>query len=737
MTHLTAASPDAEGAAVRSILEHFSAQTSITRAQINAAMSAGFGGTDADGRWTQRESFELLELALVTHLRGQQCPPSSESLLSAIALAARMPTHTVRSETQVEWQQFSTPVDLATLATWLASPQPTDVVLEPSAGNGLLAAQLGTVSALHLNEIDPDRRRRLVRAFPDAVVTGVDGASIASLPGGAPRPTLIMMNPPFSRSLGRGADDYAAVRHLQAALRHLLPGGRIVAIMPDWFGPSARMRDLFETTLRDVTIRTSLRLERCYTRHGTSITVRLFVIDKVAGGSVPQTLQRSDVQDLLDLVPAPRCTVTEQVAAKPAKGGRGISLFRAARSSRPAAPRPFYAPTRNDVLPIAYTVLEAPAPLAEQAGVYLPYRPSRIAFGNAGEHPTALVESVAMGSIPAPRPRHVPRLPERTVSERLLSSSQLETVIYAGDAWAQMLPGCFLPAKEGVGLEVSDDGRPYRKGFYLGDGIGAGKGRQIAACILDNWLAGRRRHIWVTKNEPLLEDARRDWTALGGLAADIQPLTAWKIDEPVRLDQGVIFVTYPTLRSARSENSRLQQLLDWAGEAFDGVIAFDEAHEMGGVAGGEGALGAKKGSQQGICGVLLQNNLPGARILYASATGASDINNLAYAVRLGLWGPETAFPDREQFISGIRKGGIAAMELVARDLKATGLYTARALSFAGVEYDILRHSLTPEQTAIYGLYAEAWAILCAARHKIAQASASGNAEEAVMRRNAA
>ncbi|GAA3273928.1 hypothetical protein GCM10020258_51350 [Sphingomonas yabuuchiae] len=51
------------------------------------------------------------------------------------------------------------------------------------------------------------------------------------------------------------------------------------------------------------------------------------------------------------------------------------------------------------------------------------------------------------------------------------------------------------------------------------------------------------------------------------------------------------------------------------------------------------------------------------------------------------------------------------MELVARDLKATGLYTARALSFAGVEYDILRHSLTPEQTAIYGLYAEAWAII--------------------------
>ena len=51
------------------------------------------------------------------------------------------------------------------------------------------------------------------------------------------------------------------------------------------------------------------------------------------------------------------------------------------------------------------------------------------------------------------------------------------------------------------------------------------------------------------------------------------------------------------------------------------------------------------------------------------------------------------------------------MELVARDLKALGLYTARALSFSGVEYDVLEHALTPEQTAIYDAYADAWAII--------------------------
>ena len=59
----------------------------------------------------------------------------------------------------------------------------------------------------------------------------------------------------------------------------------------------------------------------------------------------------------------------------------------------------------------------------------------------------------------------------------------------------------------------------------------------------------------------------------------------------------------------------------------------------------------------------------------------------------------------------IRAGGVAAMELVARDLKAQGLYLARALSFAGVEYEILEHCLTEAQVKIYDAYAEAWAII--------------------------
>lgn len=720
MTDLFQARARADRLAARHLLPYLSSGAPISRRLLNEAMVATFGGTDAEGRWTQRDSFEVLEHAVALHLRAaRQQISSTADITPMIDLASRLPTQTVRSEDQLEWQQFSTPVDISAVAVLLANVQVDDIILEPSAGNGLLVAQIGAHHALHLNELDPTRRGRLGVVFPDADITGHDGATINSTLSSTDRPTLIIMNPPFSRSLGRGADDYAAVRHLQAALRRLRSGGRLVAIMPDWFGPSARMRDQYETVLRDVTVRTAIRLEKCYLKHGTSIAVRLFVIDKLPGKAPPAIIQRSSVTDLLDaLVITDRSPARIDQPSPAPKRSSGISMFRAVKSSRPE-PRSYHAPVRNDVLPVDYTKLDTPAPLLDQTGVYLPYRPSRIVFDKAGDHPTPLVESVAMGSIPAPLPDYLPRLPERTVAERLLSASQLETVVYAGHAWSQTIPGRFKPNKEGVGLTLAEDGDTYRKGFFLGDGTGAGKGRQIAACILDNWLQGRRRNIWVTKNAPLLEDARRDWTALGGLSGDIQPISNWKIDEPIKLDQGVLLVTYPTLRSLRGDHSRLKQITDWAGADFEGVIAFDEAHEMGGVAGGEGALGAKEGSQQGICGVLLQNQLPSARVLYASATGASDVNNLAYAVRLGLWGPETAFADREQFIGGIRKGGIAAMELVARDLKATGLYMARALSFSGVEYDILKHELTPAQIEIYDTYADAWSILCAAAHKIA------------------
>src|SRR3546814_2118169 len=164
-----------------------------------------------------------------------------------------------------------------------------------------------------------------------------------------------------------------------------------------------------------------------------------------------------------------------------------------------------------------------------------------------------------MGSITAPRPSYVPKLPAGVVDKRVLSDAQLETLIYAGDAFERDISGLFKAAEEGLSLAPDQDGRPYRTGFFLGDGTGAGKGRQVAAIILDQWLRGRRKHIWISKTETLLEDARRDWTAVGGLALDIQHLNQWKLGSAVGAAEGVLFLTYATLRSNRgNKGTRLR-----------------------------------------------------------------------------------------------------------------------------------------------------------------------------------
>ncbi|CAH0356572.1 strawberry notch family protein [Sphingobium sp. CECT 9361] len=671
------------------------------------------GGRDAAGAWQQRDSFEALEVALamaVPQLVGQM--EAGAAIRTLEALTKDLPTHTVRSEAQIAFQQFSTPPALAYLAVHLARLSDEDVFLEPSAGTGIIASLAqGLAKSSVLNELEPTRADLLEGIFPESHVFRHDGAKLGALLSGNTRPSVIVMNPPFSISQSRGQDQNTAARHLRAAIDHLLPGGRVIAIMPDWFSPSASCGEVFRRTLESARVVLSLRLDRGgYAKHGTGIAVRILVIDKIAGEIGLSTINRASVSELYAALPSipPRAALrkaSESVAPRPK-----LSLFRSVRTG-PARPVIVRAAQTNDVRPVAYAVLDEPAAMGEQRGVYADYRPSRVVIPEAGEHPTHLVESAAMASIAAPRPGYVPCLPERTVTARLLSAAQLETVIYAGEAWSRDLHGRFSHPSGEVALKEDPDGQFYRTGFFLGDGTGAGKGRQAAACILDQWLKGNRRHIWISKNAPLLEDAQRDWTAIGGLPSDILELARWKIGEKITAPEGILFVPYGTLRSSRVEDTRLDQIVRWAGEDFEGVIVFDEAHEMGGVAGGEGALGQKQGSLQGIAGVLLQNTLPRARVLYASATGASEVNNLAYAVRLGLWGPGTAFAAREQFISEIRDGGIAAMELVARDLKASGLYLARALSFAGIEYDILRHDLTPEQIAIYDTYCEAWTII--------------------------
>jgi hypothetical protein len=139
---------------------------------------------------------------------------------------------------------------------------------------------------------------------------------------------------------------------------------------------------------------------------------------------------------------------------------------------------------------LAYTLRDTIADAEQAVGVYVAYRPQRLIFENAADHPTQLVESAAMASVALPAPNYVPQLPAKVVRDRVLSRAQLETLVHALDATSSDLPGRYRVPERGLELVPDADGAIYRRGFFLGDGTGAGKGRQLASILMDQWLRG-------------------------------------------------------------------------------------------------------------------------------------------------------------------------------------------------------------------------------------------------------
>jgi len=601
----------------------------ISRRLMNAAMAEAFGTGAADGAWSQRDSFQMVEAAVLSLLSTKSMPSDpAQALANLNAIEARLPTQTVRSEEQVSLQHFSTPISLAWLAARLADIQVNDVVLEPSAGTGALAIWARHVSTLHLNEIDPVRQELLRRLFPAAAVTGFDGARISSHV--TERPSVVLMNPPFARNAAGQEDPAAAARHLAAALSALRPNGRLVAIMPDGFSRQGRRAEIFQRVLQGTSVALHARVEGAFVGQGTSIPIRLLVIDKLSGSISTAVINRTNLADLIpsadDLAPRLPMTDEPSSAFPPAETMRLVRTPLAGFRTKSPLPAQCAnaASGSNEPTPLAYEVRETIADAEQAVGVYVAYRPQRLILPDAADHPSPLVESAAMASVALPVPSYIPLLPARVIGDKVLSCAQLETLVHALDATSTDLDGRYCVPDRGLELVPDAEGAIYRRGFFLGDGTGAGKGRQLASMLMDQWLRGSRCHLWISESNALIEDARRDWQALGGMALDIQPLSKIKPEARIRQTDGILFASYATLRSGTGEKTRLQQLLEWLGPDFQGVILFDEAHAMGGVAGGQGRFGAVKGSQQGIVGVELQNRLPRARVIYASATGASD-----------------------------------------------------------------------------------------------------------------
>uniref|UniRef100_UPI00358FF1F1 protein strawberry notch homolog 2 isoform X2 n=1 Tax=Myxine glutinosa TaxID=7769 RepID=UPI00358FF1F1 len=413
-----------------------------------------------------------------------------------------------------------------------------------------------------------------------------------------------------------------------------------------------------------------------------------------------------DIFDLIEDYLPKDCLITSQPCLESVQ----INDFQATVQTRPISSSLVgFGPQQPAEFPLLPAPLAVPSIQAEpserdeseeesedlvQAETYTDYKPAKVHQG--GLHPDSVVETSTLASVAPPDPTYEPALP----SETALSGLQLEAVIYACQRHEVVLPG------------------GERGGFLIGDGAGVGKGRTAAAIIFENFLRGRRKALWLSVSNDLLYDAERDLRDVGAAHIPIFSLSKFRYTERPQAE-GVLFLTYAALIGESQQGTasvlgntqaiipprtRLEQLLQWCGLYFDGVLVLDECHKAKNLR----PTGSARPSKTGCAVLKLQEKLPGARVLYASATGASEPKNMAYMTRLGLWGPGMAFGNFDAFLQSIERRGVPGMELVAVEMKQAGAYLARQLSFRGASFNVEEAILKPAARRAYNEAARLW-----------------------------
>lgn len=365
--------------------------------------------------------------------------------------------------------------------------------------------------------------------------------------------------------------------------------------------------------------------------------------------------------------------------------------------------------------PVVLNRVEQPSEMNEEIGkiaqegleekmsdeVFSNYKHSEMIPG-CQPHPGDIVEAGSLSAISLPPATYnlADVLPTELVTAGTLSSLQLEGIVYACQRHQQILPS------------------GSRAGFFIGDGAGVGKGRQIAGIILDNFGRGRTKHIWFSISADLIVDARRDLQDIGCFIKVIEGCQQLDRETkvfglPAGFKEGVLFSTYATLVSSvqkggplsTTKQSRLKQLVDWCGgENFDGCLIFDECHKAKNFVPGKEHASTKVA----LAVATVQKTLPKARVVYCSATGVTDVKNMAFMERLGLWGDGAPFKSFEQFLETVHRKGLGVAEMLAMEMKSSGMYVSRGLSFKQAEFVTVEAALSDDQIKMFDTAAHVW-----------------------------
>lgn len=704
---------------------------------------------------------------------------------------ARLPRQDRRDREQVEFQQFSTPPAQALLVIKAASLRAGMSVLEPSAGTGNLAVLAHLTGAtVETNEIHSRRRNLLSLLGFEPTAFDAERLD-NQMPAEKSYHAIVMNPPfSATGGRVNGHRTAFGARHIEQALYRLKPGGRLVAIVGRGMAMDRPgFGDWWADIGQRYHVRANVGMDgREYARFGTAFDNQIIVIDRMPPNpSKEQILLGTglSIQAAYDLLKAlseedvygrvrqhdpnesgradapglsPRAHVgngsdsgVDRTASGRRLGGIEVSpgLIADARPLAHMEPTSFAATggsgtgsnlsvgggavgtsnrdgsdaklgglalmehARSDGVAVGQLESASPAISVEieEGTVFAAYRVQKAIVRGAHPHPANIVESAAMACVEPPDVLYRHHLPADVIAEGRVSNLQLEDVIYAGQATNSLLP----------------DGS--RKGHWNGDGTGIGKGREIYAFIFNELMQGRRRHVHISASHQLCEDAERDRDALA-LPLSILHQARYKPNESIAAESGVLFTTYTMLSTDfAGDRQRFKQLTDWLGTDFDGVIAFDEAHLMKNAAatphGGKASV--DHGTLRGNMGITLQRMFPQARIRYFSATGATEARHMAPYERLGMWGAGAPFADFPAFLVAMQRGGVAAMEMLCRDLKSVGTYLSRTISFgptrrpdgsfvpdSAVEYEPLVHRLSADERLQYDKIADLWSELLSA-----------------------